>query len=168
MQVLTHLYGLISTIGGLGEKVDEFISEGSIKAMVKIYRTNEDWMIKQKTLNFFRSIVCVEKSKAKQVVALLTDYGATIMMASDFIKFAKVGESNAYPTYLPDLMSLMVEIARHNQNNTAYMSSEFIKTVHELINSGNTELKVHSLDLVNKLTEDVEYRKHLSGKDTFS
>ena len=48
------------------------------------------------------------------------------------------------------------------------MGNDFITSLGELINSGNLELQVRALDLVNKLTEDTEYRKHLATKDVFS
>ena len=48
------------------------------------------------------------------------------------------------------------------------MGSDFATGLQELINCGNLELVVRTLDLVGALTRDPAYRKHLSGKETFS
>ena len=77
--------------------------------------------------------------KSLRVATLLTDYGAPIMMASDFVKFARL-ENSQYPTYLMDLIVLMVAVARHQLGHTSYMNNEFITSMCELFNSGNTEL----------------------------
>ena len=88
-QVVTNVYELVATIGGLADRAGEYIAEDAIKALVKIYRTSEDWTVKQKTLNFFVDLFeSKEEEKTAQLATLMTDYGAPIMMASDFVKFA--------------------------------------------------------------------------------
>ena len=59
-------------------------------------------------------------------------------------------------------------VARHHLGYGPYMGDDFARALVELINSGDIELKVRSLDLTCKLTEDPEYRKHLASKDVFS
>ena len=54
---MTNLYELIDTIGGIDERINDFIREGSIKAMVKIYRTSKDWDAKLKTIEFWTKLL---------------------------------------------------------------------------------------------------------------
>ena len=166
-RVVAQLYPLIATIGDLGERVDQYIQEGALKAMVKIYRTSDDWAIKRQTVNFFIAAFRAGGDTARQVASVLGDHGLTITMASDFVKFSGQGRSQ-HPAYLHDLLLLMVAAAAHPLGHTSYMSSEFATGLQELINSGNIELVVQTLDLVGALTEDPAYRKHLSSKETFS
>lgn len=87
-RVLAQLYPLIATLGGLGERVDQYIEEGALKAMVKIYRTSEDWAIKGQTVNFFIAAFRAGGESAGRVAALLADHGLPVTMASDFVKYS--------------------------------------------------------------------------------
>ena len=70
----------------------------------------------------------------------MTDYGAQVTMAGDFVKFANLDDSSSYPSYLLDLMVLMVAVTRNHLGNTAYMGNDFAEALIKLINSGNSEV----------------------------
>ena len=138
---MTNLYRLIDTIGGLEEKLSDFIHEGSIRAMIKIYRTSKDWDVKLKTLQFWAKMLETETDMQTDVANQLHEGGAPITMASDMVTFARI-QDERQESYLDNLMQVMYHLAKLKIVFEAFTANEFIVAVVDQVNSGNQNLKI--------------------------
>ena len=161
-RVLSVLYNLVQELGGIQDKVPMFLETLASAALVKTYKSNQDYGVKQQALKFLK-IMC-ENSTTTAIE--MEKYGAVQTIIDDLQKYTK--GTNMLSSYLTDLLALLSMVARQDQGIAEFLSPSCMNCLVLCLRSDKPVNAAHVMNSMIYLSKTQDNRSILSNYDVFN